>query len=445
MPNNQGSKPQPNSTGGIPVQPKQTSTGAVPPQPKQGGTGQMPKQASPNTGQMPRQAASGTGVVPKQPASNTGTVPKQPASNTGTIPKQPASNTGTIPKQPASNTGTIPKQPASNTGQMPQQASPVAGTEPAERDQRQSPKPRRHARHMGTHRPAARPQDAPGLSKPRMSPATKGIALAIVGGLAALGAGFAIGRLTAPPISASAIGNSLVDEEHLDDPVATYAGDLGSGSVSIRDVMEDNASIKAYETNGLYRVPSADLVLSAVRSRIVSEAAKKEGISVTDADLDAQAATMLGDGMGAKDFATAYSVDEETGKKILASTVVMNKLREKVAGERVVADITPPDEPARGSESTPTEAYAKYVLALAGDAWDANKKEWVDPQGAYAMQLSEYDLTKGVLPYEAAVAAYSVASQSESAKQAEVETKWNKYLNDLYDKVTIQISGIGIG
>ena len=293
--------------------------------------------------------------------------------------------------------------------------------------------------------PTAPPQDASETPKPKASLVTKGVVLAIIGGLAALGAGFAIGRLTAPSVSTSAIGDSLVDAERLDSPIATYAGEPGSGSMSIRDVMEDNASIKAYETNGLYRVPSADLVLSAVRSRIVSEAAKKEGISVTDADLDAQAATMLGDGMGAKDFATAYSVDEETGKKILTSTVMMNKLREKVAGERDSASITPPDSPARGSEATPTEAYAKYVLALAGDAWDANKKEWVDPQGAYAMQLAKYDLTKGVLPYDAAVAAYSVASQAESAKQADAETQWNKYLNDLYDKVTIQISGIGIG
>lgn len=411
MPNNQdNSRPRPNSTGGIPVQPQKAQTGTIPQQPQQG--------------------ASGTGALPRQPSSNTGQIPQQGKAGTGQIPQQGKAGTGQLPKQGKAGTGQIPVQQPSGTGTPSLQAP-------------QDKAPRRGPRHMGLARPTAGQGGARSATKAGL--AGHGMAIAVIGGIAVLGLGFALGRLTAPSMSVAAVGTPLVEEARLDDPIATYAGESGSGTITIREVMEANASTKAYETNGMYRVPSADLVIASVRSRIVAEAAKAEGVEVTDADLDAQAESQLGEGMGAKEFAAAYSVDEETGKRVLSSTVIMNKLREKVAGKRISVDVTPPDEPAHGAEEVPTAAYAKYVLGLVGDAWNADKGEWADPEGVFATQLGQYDLTQGEMTYEVALAAYSAAYQTESSKQAEAETTWNKYLNDLYDKVAIQIGEIGIG
>lgn len=283
--------------------------------------------------------------------------------------------------------------------------------------------------------------------------AMRGVSLpvvAIAAGIVVVAAcGFAAGRGSAHAIEATPIGKVAVPASELDTVIGTYESPTASGSVTIRDIMEASSSPDTYVNNdGEYRIPPADGMVGAIRTRIISEAAAKEGISVTDEDIDAYSHKMLGDDVGIKEAAKKYSMTEDAVKRMMGDNILADKLRDKVAGAATKDDIQAPTAPSSESEGAKKKVekkYADYIIKLVGDEWDLTTGSWKDERGAYAQALKNQDFTIDGASYEAAEAAYYVAYNEYSAERSAIEEKWNAYVNDLMKDVVIQLDTAALG
>ncbi|MBR3318484.1 MAG: hypothetical protein IKG21_11760 [Atopobiaceae bacterium] len=255
----------------------------------------------------------------------------------------------------------------------------------------------------------------------------------------------------------AALNKATVKEGELDTVVASYTYNGAKTDVTVRQVLEQGGMLDSSKNeDGEYAIPSAETILSYVRNQIIATAADAEGIQVTDDDLAKYAEEML----GSSDFesiATSYNMEQDTIKEVLRNSAKMNKLREaKVgkedAGEAPEAPKAPEvkkDENAEGEtdEKAQEDAnnemkkeYADYIIKLAGDEWDGKKGAFKSEDGPYATALAEYEVTKDGANYNAAQAAYYVAYQDYSTKQAEITNKWTDELNKLMGNASIVIN-----
>lgn len=300
-----------------------------------------------------------------------------------------------------------------------------------------------------TESPTAAPSPA---ATPR-SIAMRGVTLPAIGiaaGLAvAVACGFAAGKATTPTIDATPVGKVAVPASELDTVIGAYVSPTASGSITIRDVMESVSSPDAYVNNdGEYRMPPADAMVGLVRTRIINEAAAKEGISVNDEDIEAYSHKMLGDEVGIKEAAKNYSMTEDAVKRMMQGNILAERLREKVGGKATKDDIRPPEAPSSDSDEAKKQImkkYSDYIIKLVGDEWDLSTGNWKDGHGAYAQALKNKDFSIDGASYEAAEAAYYVAYNDYSAEQSQIEEKWNAYVNDLMKDVTIQLDTASLG
>ena len=270
-----------------------------------------------------------------------------------------------------------------------------------------------------------------------------------VGLVVAAACGFAVGKVTAPTVGTTAVGKVTVTASELDTVIGTYSSPMASGDITIRDIMESISSPDAYVNNdGEYRMPPVDSMMGLVRTRIISEAATKEGISVTDEDIEAYSHKMLGDEIGIKEAAKNYSMTEDAVKRMMRDNILAERLREKVAGKATKSDIQSPDAPSDDSEEAKKaimKKYADYIIKLVGDEWDLSTGSWKDEHGAYAQALKNKDFSNDGASYEAAEAAYYVAYSDYSAEQSQIEKKWNAYENDLMKDVIMQLNTASLG
>ena len=282
-----------------------------------------------------------------------------------------------------------------------------------------------------------------------------GIALvcALIGGLIGH---FAIGG----GASVAAVGKTTLAEADLDTVVATYTYNGATTSVTAREVIEHSSSLDAAKNEeGNYAVPAADAIISHVRNAIIVDAAEAEGLTVSDDDLKAYAEETL----GSSDFAsigTSYNMDEKMVKELLRESALMNALREKIVGNE---EVSMPDAPAvpeyatTGEDGEPldeeaatqaqqdayaavSKEYADYIIALAGDEWDAKANGWKSEDSPYATALAEYEVSNDGASYNAAEAAYYVAYEQYSTQQTETQGKWTEYYNGILNNATISLS-----
>ena len=259
--------------------------------------------------------------------------------------------------------------------------------------------------------------------------------------------------------SGSALGKTALTEAELDSAVASYTYDGTTISVTAREVIEHSSSLEdAADDEGNYTVPSADSIISHVRNAIIVSAAEAEGLTVSDDDLAAYAEETL----GSSDYAsigTSYNMDEEMVKELLRESALMNALRDKVVGDEAYSM---PDAPAVPEYSTTDENgeeldeealasaqedaynavskdYADYVIALAGDEWDAKANGWKSEDGPYATALADYEVSNDGASYNAAEAAYYVAYEQYSTQQTETQSKWTEYYNGLLNNASITL------
>ena len=239
-------------------------------------------------------------------------------------------------------------------------------------------------------------------------------------------------------------GKTALAEDQLDSTIATYTYDGKTTNITAREVILVNSTLdNAKDDDGNYTVPTADEVISYVRNAIVSAAAQKEGITVTDDEIAEYASST----MGSDDYATIasqYGIDEDTAKSTLKASAIMVKLRNSVVTTELPATPTAPDSPADGQEDVATADYASYIINLAGDEWDSENNTWASTDGDYYAALSTYTITNDSATYAAAQAAYYVASSKYSSAYSSISTQWLAYVNTLLANATIQIGSLAV-
>ena len=274
----------------------------------------------------------------------------------------------------------------------------------------------------------------------------KKLSLPIVIGVAAaaLVVGLLVGAFLLGGTGGSAIiGKSVVSEGELDSPIASYSYQGKNDSITVREVIEQSTSLEAAkDKDGNYRVPTADAALGVVRNKLLVAEAERQGITVADEDIVEYAATSF----GTDDFeaiAASYQMDVDSVKALLREACLMAKLREAVAPAQVSAmpgSPTPPSSDDEDARAVPTKEYADYIIALAGDEWDAKKGTWASKDGPYASGLADaYEITAKGATYEAAMAAYYIAYQLYAQESAEADAEWAEYVNSILDNATIEV------
>ena len=239
-------------------------------------------------------------------------------------------------------------------------------------------------------------------------------------------------------------GKTALSEDQLDSTIATYTYDGKTTNVTAREVILVNSTLdSAKDDDSNYTVPTADEVISYVRNAIVSAAAEKEGITVTDDEVAEYASST----MGSDDYATIasqYGIDEDTAKSTLKASAIMVKLRNSVVTTELPATPTAPDSPADGQEDVATADYASYIINLAGDEWDSENNTWARTDGDYYAALSTYEISNDSATYAAAQAAYYVAYSAYSTAYSQTTTEWTEYCNAILSNASITLAGMNV-
>jgi hypothetical protein len=257
----------------------------------------------------------------------------------------------------------------------------------------------------------------------------------LVCAIVALAVGLGIGYFAfggaASSGSGAVSGKTTVSKSDLDATMATYTYKGVTYKVTVRDVINSTSSLSAQkQSDGTYKIPSTDGVLSYARSEIIEQAAKEKGLTVSAKEMKSYAESTI----GSSDYATIasnYGMSKSTVKKLIKQSALMQKLRNKVVKTKSVSAPTAPTQPSDGNTQTASADYAKYIINLAGDEWDATKGTWSGKGGTYETALKSYTITSTSATYEAAQAAYYVAYQQYSTNQTKITTEWTNYVNKL--------------
>lgn len=246
--------------------------------------------------------------------------------------------------------------------------------------------------------------------------------------------------------SASVAGKVSLTEEELDNRVASYTSKGNTVEISAREIIEATSTLEQYRRDdNSFNVPSAEDIIGYVRQKLLLEEANAKGMSATDEEIT----TFAMDNFGSSDYAVigaSYGLDAATVEKLVKDSAVVAKLRESILGDTATLSAPEmPSEPAEGAESTPTADYASYIIALAGDEWDAAAGSWKSPDGPYATALATYEITADSATYEAATAAYYVAVNQYSTAMGEASTAWSEYVNTLFSGVSLTLEGLNAG
>ena len=278
--------------------------------------------------------------------------------------------------------------------------------------------------------------------------------------VAALVIGLLLGRFVLGGGAGGALNKTTLTEGELDTVVANYNDNGAAKNITARQVIEMTSSLEASKNeDGNYNVPSADNILYAVRNTIAINEAEKRGINPSDEDLLNYAEQTLGQTPDFEAIATSNNIDVDTVKKLLTDSYRINELQKQIGGEMTATEPEYPKEPEYKTTNDAGEAlsdeeikknqdeaynkanadYAKYIINLAGDEWDAEKNTWKSADGPYAQALSSYEIKNDSANYLAAYAAYQTAYTKYSEAQSEYYKGVTDYLSDLYGKSSISI------
>ena len=280
------------------------------------------------------------------------------------------------------------------------------------------------------------------VSKKLSGLATLGVPAWLAISAACLVLGLVLGHfvLSGGGASGALKGKATVTEAELDSTYATYSYNGKKGSISVREILEQNGSPDASKNeDGTYNVPSAELALNVARTAILEGEIESRGIEVTEEDAKAYAEQALGtsdyEAIGA-----TYGMDADSVKELIMENCRVNALREEIIGGSIPTMPDTPAEPEQGKEEEVTKEYAAYIIKLAGDEWDAKKKDWKAADGPFATALADSTtFSADGASYTDAQTAYYVAYQQYSLQQSEMGTSWTEYLNGLMSNASIQI------
>lgn len=259
------------------------------------------------------------------------------------------------------------------------------------------------------------------------------LALGLVLGRFVLGGGASAG---------AASGKTVVTEAELDNAYANYTYKGETAAVTFREVIEMNGSLEnSVDADGNYKIPAAENALNVARTAILNKEIESRGIEVTDEEVAAYAEQTL----GTSDYdaiASTYGMEADAVKELVEENCRLAKLREEVIDGEVPNMPEAPAVAEEGKEDEATEAYAEYILTLAGDQWDSEKGAWADESSPYATALADYSFDGKTASYNAAQSAYYVAYQEYTTKSQEVATQWTDFLNGLLSNASIEINSM---
>ena len=243
-------------------------------------------------------------------------------------------------------------------------------------------------------------------------------------------------------LAALGVGSSTLTEDQLDSTVASYSYNGKKSDITAREAIESQYSLDTVkDSDGNYTAPSADVILSYVRNKILLDAAEDEGITVSSKEMKQYAEESIGTS-DYKTMATQYGVSKDQAKQIVRQSATLQKLYKKKVGDSSASMPTAPTEPADGNEETASKDYADYIINLAGDEWDSEKGTWKDADSAYAKAFADDAFTADSATYKQAMTAYYTAHQQYSSQASSASSKWTEYANGLYAKANISIYGL---
>jgi hypothetical protein len=190
--------------------------------------------------------------------------------------------------------------------------------------------------------------------------------------------------------------------------------------------------------DGTYKLPSSETAVNAARTAILNSEVESRGIEVSADEVAAYAEQNL----GTSDFEAigqTYGMDAAAVEKLITDNCRINALREQVIGTDLPVAPEAPATAEEGKEDEVTKEYADYIIALAGDEWDAEKGAWVDEASPYATALDGADFSKDGASYNAAISAYYVAYQVYNEQSATLSQQWTDFLNGLLSSASIQV------
>ena len=238
------------------------------------------------------------------------------------------------------------------------------------------------------------------------------------------------------------VGSSTLTEDQLDSTVASYSYNGKKSDITAREAIESQYSLDTVkDSDGNYTAPSADVILSYVRNKILLDAAEDEGITVSSKEMKQYAEESIGTS-DYKTMATQYGVSKDQAKQIVRQSATLQKLYKKKVGDSSASMPTAPTEPSDGNEETASKDYADYIINLAGDEWDSEKGTWKDADGTYAKAFADDAFTADSATYKQAMTAYYTAYQQYSSQASSASSKWTEYANGLYAKANISIYGL---
>lgn len=237
------------------------------------------------------------------------------------------------------------------------------------------------------------------------------------------------------------LASATFADDQLDAVVATWSYNGAEHKVTAREAIESQYSIEAAQNeDGTYSAPSGEVILSYVRNQILVADAEAKGMTADDDELAAAAEQTL----GMSDFASIgeqYGMTEDQVKVVLREQVLIQKLYNSIVADSPVPP-TAPAEPEDGDETAATEAYAQYIIDLAGDAWDAKAGTWADEGSSYAQVFADNAFTGETATYEQAQTAFYIAYQAYSEESSVANEAWTEYVNGLFAKTNLSLYGL---
>ena len=274
----------------------------------------------------------------------------------------------------------------------------------------------------------------------RRGPGVALIAIAVVAVIVAGIAGYFVG--SGGFAGSGGTGSATLTEDQLDTVVAHYTYDGASHDITAREVMESQYSLDAYkQEDGTYPTPSADGILNYVRTQIVLGEAEARGIEVTDDEMAEYAEASIGTSDYAA-MAEQYQLTEDQARAVVRQNATIQKLYEQVMPENELVEPEVPTEPEDGDTSARSKDYADYIIALAGDDWDAEKGDWASEDSVYAQALADTDFSADSASYEEALLAYYAAYQAYADDNSEYGSAWTDFQNTLFANATIDLYGL---
>lgn len=271
-----------------------------------------------------------------------------------------------------------------------------------------------------------------GVSKVFVAAAAVLVVIAAIGGYFFGSGGF----------GAKGAGSATVEEGQLDAAVARYTYGGATKTLTVREVIEDQYSLEtAQDEDGNYAVPTADTTLAYVRNRILLDEAAARGIEPTDDEIAEYAVSTIGTS-DYSEMSEQYGLSEEQAKSVVKDQLTLKQLYDEVVGEVSAQAPEAPTEPADGDTSAASKEYADYIIALAGDEWDAEKGTWASEDGAYATALAGQDFTADSATYEQALTAYYTAYQEYSSVASEANTTYRDFCNTLFASADVTLLGL---